>query len=299
MNPVPKTDTLATTNTTGTTDSKTVVRCALRSRIHSHENRRRAKDLVWSWVGSKWPQLMPTASELERSQLERRLPGRRLSVATSSDGSLWSAEVTYQEKQGARAWTTRAVVADTGHADVMALQTACSGPTAGPLVIAPPKLLGAWVERLALEDGGVDVVGEPRMVGTPEQLASFCDHVLSDRRALPVIALTNKPNSRYYGVDPRGVSEAVRGLAHVVCLTPELAASAGDRLGAKLLPLPGIPRIYAPRFSAGASPGDHPSIRPSATVDDPGALRRLLSQRVCAISVASGTGDLLAGGPTR
>ena len=283
-----------------TTHTKAVVRCALRSRHHSHENRRHAKDLVWRWVGTKWPQLMPTAAELERSHFERRLPGRRLSLATSGDGSVWSVEVAYSEKHGSRTWTTRAVVADTGVADVLGLQTACSGPAAGPLVIAPPKLLGSWVERLALEDGGIDVVGEPRMVDTPEQLASFCDHVLSGQRGLPVIALANKPNSRYYWVDPRGVSEAVRGIAHVVCLTPELAASAGDRLGPKLVPLPGVPRIYAPHFSPAASPKDHPLVRPPAVapesmVEDPGALRRLLCQRVCAISVVAGSRGLLPG----
>ena len=271
---------------------KPVVRCALRSRAHSHENRRHAKDLVWRWVGTKWPALMPVASDLERSHLERRLPGRRLTVATDAEGAVWSVEVAYSEKDGTRTWTTRAIVADTGDADVMALQTACSGATSGPLVIAPPKLLGAWVERLDLEDGGVAVLGEPRMVSAADQLEAFCDHVLSARRALPVIALTNKPNSRYYGVDPRGVAEAVRGLAHVACLTPELATAAADRLGAKLVPVPGVPRIYAPNFDPAAVPKDHPLMRLSpaslaAKADDPGALRRLICQRVCNMSVSA------------
>jgi hypothetical protein len=240
---------------------------------------------------------MPTASELERSHLERRLPGRRLSVATSSDGAVWSVEVAYTEKQGARTWTTRAVVADDGEADLLALQTTCAGPPSGPLVIAPPRLLGAWVERLALEDGGVPVVTQPRMVDTREQLDSFCDHVLSAQRTLPVIALTNKPNSRYYGVDPRCVAEAVRGLAHVACLTPELATSAGERLGPKLVPVPGVPRLYGPGFSPLALPREHPLVRPPAVATDsgaadPGALRRMLCQRVCAISVSASAGHL-------
>jgi hypothetical protein len=270
---------------------KPVVRCALRSAAHSHENRRRAKDLFWRWVGAKWPGLMPVASDLERSHLERRLPGRRLTVATDSDGAVWSAEVAYSEKDGTRTWTTRAVVADTGDADVLALQTACSGATSGPLVIAPPRLLGEWVERLELEDGGIAVIGEPRMVTEPDQLAAFCDHVLSSRRTLPVVALTNKPNSRYYGVDPRGVAEAVRGLAHVACLTPELAAAAAERLGARLVPVPGVPRIYAPNFDPAAAPKDHPLMRLSpaalaAKADDPGALRRLICARICNMSVS-------------
>ena len=111
------------------------------------------------------------------------------------------------------------------------------------------------------------------------------------QRALPVIALTNKPNFHYYGVDPRGLSEAVRGVAHVVCLTPELAADASQRLGKILVPVPGAPRIYGMNFSPAASPKDHPIIRPPVAVmagkaNDPGALRRLLCQRVCAISVS-------------
>ena len=42
-----------------------VVRAALKSPTHSHENRRLAKDLVWSWVGTKWPRLVPPRAELE------------------------------------------------------------------------------------------------------------------------------------------------------------------------------------------------------------------------------------------
>ncbi|MEO5670879.1 MAG: hypothetical protein ABIR26_09340, partial [Ramlibacter sp.] len=229
---------LANQNGAGGGDSAagpTLVVCsALRSRAHSHLNRRRAKDLAWGWVGAKWPRLMPSASELEKSQIEIRLPGRRLSVSSNADGSLWRLEVEYGEKDGSRSWITRASVADTGDADLMAVQTACSDLAAGPAVIAPPRLLGSWVERLELEDGGVAVLGEPRFVSDIEGLAAFCAHVLSGERTLPVIALTNKPNSRYYGVDPAGLSEAVRGLAHVACFTPELAADAAGRLGRHL-----------------------------------------------------------------
>ena len=273
--------------------SATLVVCsALRSRAHSHANRRRAKDLAWAWVGAKWPRLMPSAAELERSHIDIRLPGRRLSVATDADGSLWRLEVAYGEKDGTRSWITRALVADTGEADVLALQTACSNLGSGPTVIAPPRLLGSWVQRLDLEDGGVAVVGEPRMVGDAEGLATFCDHLLSAERALPVIALTNKPNSRYYGVDPRGLAEAVRGLAHVACLTPALAAGAAVRLGKHLAPLPGVPRIYGPGFSPAAASSEHPLMRaptgsPAHPVVDPNASRRMLCQKVCAMSAAS------------
>ncbi len=280
--------------------ARPVVRAALRSTAHSDLNRRRARDLVWSWVGAKWPRLMPSAGELEWSHIERAAPGRKLSVATHADGSAWTLEVSYNERDGGT-WTTRALVADAGDADVMAVQTSFCNLPAPPAVVAPPKLLGTWVERLALEDGGVPVLGEPRMVSDEGQLAAFCEHLLSSSRTLPVIALTHKPQSRYYGVDPRGLAQVVRGLAHVACLTPELAAGVGQRLGRLLAPMPGIARIYGAGFSADAAPAEHPSVRPPPIRDatreeDPGALRRLICRRVCAMSVDATTGyeNLLA-----
>lgn len=271
-----------------------VVRVALRSTTHSQRNRRLAQELVWRWVDAKWPRLMPAPSDLERSHLERLLPGRRLSVSTSGDGSAWTLEVAYSERDSTRTWTTRALVADTRQADVLGVQTTCSDITlAPPPVVAPPSLLGAWVERLDLEDGGVAVLGEPRMIGDQEQLKAFCDHVFSDKRTLPVIALANKPNSRYYGVDPRGLAEAVRGMAHVACVAPDLVSDVTHRLGKGLGPVQGAARIYQPGFTATAIPKDNPLIRDSTAPsaqrdDDPGGFRRLVCRRVCAMSVSSG-----------
>ena len=116
--------------------SRLVFRSALRSRANSYANRRRAKDLAWRWVGTKWPQLIPSAPELESSALERRCPGQRLSLTTNADGSAWVLEVAYSEKNSRRTWTTRATVTDTGEADLMTLQTACSNLDSVPAVIA-------------------------------------------------------------------------------------------------------------------------------------------------------------------
>ena len=278
------------------TDSTLVVRAALRSTTSSHRNRRLAQELVWRWVGTKWPGLMPPASDLEKGHLERLLPGRKLSVSANGDGSVWTLEVAYSERDSTRSWITRALVADTGDGDVVGLQTTCLDVNpAPPSVVAPPSLLGAWVERLDLEDGGVAVLSEPRMVGDQEQLKAFCDHVLSDKRTLPVIALANKPNSRYYGVDPRGVAQAVRGLAHVACIAPDLVSDVTDRFGKNLGPVQGAARIYRPGFTEPAIPKDNPLIRdptaPSAQqANDPGGFRRLVCRRVCAMSVSSANG---------
>ena len=269
-----------------------VVRSTLRSAVHSGSNRRRAQELVWDWVGAKWPRLLPSPSEMERSHFAYAVPGQELSVSTSGDGSVWTLAVAYNERCGTRTWMTRAVVADAGDADLIALQTSCTDVPDAPLVVAPPRLLGAWVERLELEDGAVAVLGEPREVGDEKQLGAFCKHVLSTERRLPVIALANRGNSRFYGVDPRGLAEAVRGLAHVACLAPSVSASVVQRFGVEFGVVPGAARIYAPGFDSNAVREDHPLVRDNKNTNadgkqDAGAFRRLLCQKICAMSVGT------------
>ena len=268
---------------------KPVVRSALRSAVHSPANRHRAQQLAWDWVGTKWPRLLPSPSEMERGHFECAVPGQELLVKTSSDGSVWTLAVAYNERRGTRTWMTRAVVADAGEADLMGLETSCTDVPDAPLVVAPPRLLGNWVECLQLEDGSVAVLGAPREVNDQVQLAAFCKHVLSGERRLPVIALANKPNSRFYGVDPRGLAEAVRGLAHVACLTPEMALDVAQQLGHEFGIVPGAARIYAPGFDTSSQPSGHPLVRDNRATgprsEDAGAFRRLLCQKVCALSV--------------
>ncbi len=272
-----------------------VVRSALRSRAGSRTNRMLARQLAWDWVGARWPRLLPSPYDREKSDLHCALPGRRLAVATSDDGRVWALEVAYTERDGTRTWRTQATVTDAGDVDVIGLETSCSSVASAPLVIAPPKLLGAWVQHLQLDDGELPVLGEPRTVDDEEQLASFSTQLLSASRSLPVIALTNKPGSRYYGVDPRGLAEAVRGVAHVTCFTPEMAVLLARRLPSGQGPAPGAARIYRPGFSATAARGEHPLVRdasPSGVEGgrDQGAFRRLLCRQVCAMSVAVNPG---------
>ena len=78
---------------------------------------------------------------------------------------------------------------------------------------------------MELEDGPFAVLGEPREVNDESQLQGFLAHVSSPLRTLPVIALAHRPQTRFYGVDPRGLATAVRGLAHVICLDPAIATA--------------------------------------------------------------------------
>jgi hypothetical protein len=270
---------------------KVVVRSTLHCRAHSPDNRQHARELAWRWVGAKWPRLLPLASDMARSNFGRALPGQELLVATSEDASVWSLSVAHEERHGRRTWMTRVQVADAGGADVVGLQTACTDVPDAPLVVAPPRLLGDWVEFLDLEDAGIAVQGAPREVIDRWQLDALCAHLLAQDRKLPVIALVNRPQTRYYGVDPDGLAENLCGLAHVACIAPHLSDDLATRLGRDFAVVHGAARIYAPGFTTHANPGAHPLVRDASgqttgQAHDPGAFRRLLRKKICALSVS-------------
>jgi hypothetical protein len=269
-----------------------VVRSHLRCAQRSPVNRRRAQQLVWDWVSAKWPRLRPSLDEMESTHHECALPGLELSMSAHEDGSAWSLSVAQAERHSARVWMTRAWVQDGGDVDQIGLQTACTELAHAPLVIAPPKLLTLWVERLDLVDAGLQVIGDSRRVEDLDQLEAFCAHVESGQRMLPVIALSNNPHSRFYGVDPRGLAEAVRGLAHVACVAPHVAAGVGDRLGEEFALVAGAARVFQPGFGGADDDATrHPLLRDVRPVGearaaaDAGAFRRQLCRRICAMSV--------------
>lgn len=264
------------------------IRATLRSAVHSPANRRQAKKIVWDWIAGKWPRLVPPPGLVE-DRFDRSLPGVSLCVTTNK--SAWMLELLQLERGSNRCWTTRAVVADGGDADVVAVQTTCSDLASAP-VVAPPGVLSAWVERLDLRDAGVPVTGEPRIVDV-EELPVVEQLLCSSERRLPIVVLTNKPGTRFYGADPRGLAEAARGLAHVICLTPAAAALMAHRHGRRLAPVAAEVRIYAAGFSNSDAPEDHPLVRPPPRVSTEGlpvpghasAFRRSVCRRLCEMSL--------------
>lgn len=263
-----------------------LVRSLVGSPTHSAHNRQLAQDLAWSWVRSKWPRLAPPAPLLGRHQFHSSAPGKALAVDTSADGRTWTLEVAVAERDSARAWITKVVIADGGTTDVLGIETRCTAPP-GAGIVAPPALLGTWVDRLQLVDGGVALQGEPALVEQEDAFEAFCRHLLARERRLPLVVLANKPNSRYYGTDPRGVAEMARGIAHVVCVAPEAVASFARRFGRPRAPVPGSVRVYLPGFQESGDNREHPLIVPPAGEPQPGTapFRRLLRQQLCELSV--------------
>lgn len=267
-----------------------VVRTLLTSRTHSQANRRLARALVWRWVASRWPNLMPTGVAADRPHLDSELPGRSLSVRTSSDGAVWQLSVTHQERPHAPRWRTQAVVADASTADVLSLETACSDP-ASARVIAPPAVLGSWIERLATDDAGIVLRSQPRLVEDEAQVAEFLRHLTLPERRLPFLVLARKASSRHYGTDPQVLNDAVLGLAHVACLAPVAVLACRAAFGPESSPVQGAVRLYLPGFAAGVDApllplpqGNAASVNQSGRTR-PSELRRALRHRLCQLSV--------------
>lgn len=274
---------------------RNVVRVALHCHHHSDANRQHARELAWQWVAAKWPKLVPSREQMERHQFAHAVPGQQIVMSSAVDWSSWSLAVAFDERNGARSWTTQVEVVDNGDSDVLGLQTSCTGVVDAPLVVAPPRLLGSWVERMELDDGPFAVLSEPREVNDKKQLQGFLAHVSSHERSLPVIALANRPQTRFYGVDPRGLATAVRGLAHVICLDPVIATEVAEQLGPRLGVVAGAARIYSAKLPLVANSYDHPLVRNTRAIgntqDSAGAFRRLLCQKICAMSVREPSDD--------
>jgi hypothetical protein len=276
----------------GTPKPRVVVRASLQCRAHNRANRQRAQQLVWAWVRGKWPGLVPPAADLSRSRIEASAPGQALSVASDPDGADWTLSLAHTDARSGRTWMTTARVADSGEVDTLGVQISCTGSTEGGFSVAPPRLLGMWVQHLELSDGGFGVIGEPRFVEDLAAAEAFCNHVLSPERTLPIIALANSARSRYFGVDPGVLAEAVRGLAHVACLSAPLPDEVTERLGPELVPMRGAARLYGPHFDRGAAHENHPLIKPLRRMtdrpgEDPSSFRRVLVNRACALSAAA------------
>ena len=278
-----------------TSTTQAVVRSVLRCSASTPSQRRAAQDLAWHRVGAKWPRLRAAVVETDAAQVHVVLPNAELLVQTRADTQTWVLQVAHRERDGARTWRTKAQIARSGADDVLSVLTSCSTLHENPRVVAPPGVLGHWVERLALDDGGFAVLSQPRDVADNSQLAAFVEHLLSPERRLPIIALSHQPHSRYFGVDPAGLAEAVRGLAHVTCLSPTMVAAVAQELGPALAPEAGAARVYTPRLAlpldAASARALHPlwcDPRPAghARSAEPGAFRRSLCRRMCAWSVA-------------
>ena len=282
-----------------TSQMRPVLQSTLFSGQSSSSQRRLAQDLAWHWVGTKWARLLGAVGDRRATDVHVRQAGAELQATVSPDGKGWALAVSHRERDGGRTWMTRAQIETQPGADaelgVFSVVTACTPMDEAPRVLAPPGVLQLWVDRLGLDDGGVAIVGEALEVSSDDQLNAFFRHVLSPQRRLPIVALCHQPRSQYYGVDPKALATAVRGIAHVACFTTQTCLELHARWGTGLAPVAGAARLYPPGFATGMASAAHdtelaplwcdPRLPGTPRAVEPGAYRRLLCQRLCALSL--------------
>lgn len=299
MTPSARTSAPSTQDPSGAGRVQPVLRSVMRSTDSCPRKRRQAQDLAWRWVGSKWPRLLSGVADRDAPEVHVVNSSAELHAGSQDQGVSWSLAVAYRDRDTGRTWMTRADVAPAqnaaGAVDLFSVLTACTPLDQPPRVLAPPGVLQMWVDRLGLDDGGYALLGEARDVCDDDQLQAFMGHVQSAQRRLPVLALCHQPRSRYYGVDPQALATAVRGIAHVACLTTATSEAVAAQWGSEVSPVAGAARLYLPGFSAGGAVGlteaqlaplwRDTSASGAARRDDPGAYRRHLVRRLCALSL--------------
>ncbi|MFD8177978.1 hypothetical protein [Streptomyces sp. NPDC059709] len=125
---------------------------------------------------------------------------------------------------------------------------------------------------------------------TAGDIPSFVEWLTDNRRALPVVVVTNYPSTGRPLVDAQKLSRELAGLAHVAHLSTHLAArNLTDEVGAQLSAWQGAVRLYWPKFAKDSKPYDHKYWPPHRMPDEGGTflideLRRWLGS-VSAASV--------------
>jgi hypothetical protein len=270
--------------------TRPVLRSNVSNNKHSPQQARVAREIALRWASARWPALLPAGSVLDHGDFERSLPGRAVQVTTGRNGT-WTLSVGVQDRGTAAVWVTDISVADKGSTAVLSVETACSNVAAAS-VVSPPAVLGAFVDRLELDDGDVAVRGVPIMVQDEEQAERFIAEVVTARRHLHLVTLASKGMSRYYGVDPRLLAQTVKGLAHVACLSPAAVQHWIRRFGRSAAPAAGLVRIYVPGVPVDADGSAHPTFQPpDSRGAGPGdahqpSFRQQLVRAICAASVS-------------
>jgi hypothetical protein len=125
---------------------------------------------------------------------------------------------------------------------------------------------------------------------TAGDIPGFVEWLTDNRRALPIVVVTNHPSTGRPLVDTQKLSRELAGLAHVTHLSTHLAArNLTDEVGAQLSAWQGAVRLYWPKFGKDAEPYEHKYWPPHRMPDEGGAflideLRRWLGS-VSAASV--------------
>lgn len=260
---------------------------------HSVENRAAARTRVLDWARGKWPSLIPS-SAYDGNAFEHDQAGLRIAATSNSDGTIWAFRSEHLDSRESRTWVTEALVADLGPTDAFGVRNSCSTLSGEPIPATSPRFLRDFISHHSLVDAGGLVTATPHFVADSEALHKFLSLLLSTDRSLPVIALTQIPETTSYAIDPARLARDTQGLAHVFCLSPAVTFGLSDYVGKTLSVFHGAVRTYYPGFSPSSDPRQHHLVFPQRIAewsDDHGigaeAFEQFLSRQLHSFSIGA------------
>lgn len=270
-----------------------VMQSFLPSTKHLEESRVEARASVLDWARRKWPGLIPP-SAYDGNAFEYDQAGLRIAATSNSDGTIWAFRSEHLDSRESRTWVTEALVADLGPTDALGVRNSCSTLSGEPIPPTSPRFLHDFIARHSLIDAGMPVTATSHFVADSETLHKFLSLLFSTDRSLPVIALTQLPDTISYAIDPARLARDTQGLAHVFCLPPAMTFGLSDHVGKTLSVFHGAVRTYYPGFSLSSDPWQHHLVFPQRIAewsDDYGngadAFEQFLSRQLHMFSVGT------------
>lgn len=270
-----------------------VMQSFLASSKHSESSRSEARTRVLDWARGKWPGLIPPHA-YEGKAFEHDQAGLRIAATSNADSTLWAFRSEHLDSRESRTWVTEALVADLGPTDAFGVRNSCSTLSGEAIPASSPRFLRDFIAHHSLLDAGTPVAAMSHFVAESDSFDRFMSLLLSHERSLPVVVLTQLPQSTDYAVDPVKLARDVQGLAHVFCLPPAMTFGLSDQLGKTLSVFHGAVRTYYPGFSGNAEPWRHHLVFPQRITEwedesgtGPAAFEQFLSRQLHLFSVGT------------
>lgn len=243
-----------------------IMQALLASAKHSESNRSEAQARILDWARGKWPGLVPPHA-YEGKAFEHDQAGLRIAATGNADGSLWAFRSEHLGNTESRTWVTEVLVADLGQIDAFGVRNSCSTLSGEIIPTSSPRFLKDLVAHHMLVDAGVPVSARVNSVTDATSFEMFMSLLLSIDRSLPVVVLTQLPQRTDYAIEPAKLARDTQGLAHIFCISPQIAFELSDQLGKTLSVFSGAIRTYYPNFSRASDPKHHHLVFPQRIID--------------------------------
>jgi hypothetical protein len=211
------------------------------------------RESVLAWAARKWPELFVGRNVYEPA-FQSHSGRSQIQVTSACDGNhAWSFKGIRPDVTGARYWETRVLVLGNEGHDLLGVSTGYLGDVDPKATVAQPAFLNGLIEHLPFEDGGYPVCTVPRQVFDERAFVNLHDHLLSQRRTLPILIVgagSSSSESRDWEephrINARSIAQQLCGLAHVVCVGPLILGLLEARLGSDMAVRSGEARLYLP-----------------------------------------------------